>query len=81
MANGVATKGAARTGSTVPALQRAARFLKEAWVEVRYKASWPSWSELKKSTAVVIFAVAVVGIWIGGLDWILSEITKPLLRK
>jgi len=77
MSNGVATKSAARPkGDGI--FVRMGRFLKEAWVEVRYKATWPSWSELKKFTLVVILAVLIVGVWIGGLDYILTWITKGI---
>jgi preprotein translocase SecE subunit len=80
MANGVVAKGAARA-KTDNVFTRGMRFLREAWVEVRYKASWPSWPELKRFTAVVILAVIIVGVWIGGLDWILTRITEPLLKR
>lgn len=52
------------------------RFTRESYIEVAKKAAWPTWPELKKFTAVVIFCVIVVGIWIGGLDAILSNVTK-----
>ena len=71
MANSVAAKGDSLW-------RRASRFFRESWVEVVKKASWPTWSELKKSTAVVIAAVIVVAIYLGGIDWILTRITHPL---
>lgn len=80
MANGVATKGATRS-KTDGAFTRMIRFLKEAYVEVRYKTSWPNWTELKRLTAVVIVAVAIVAAWIGGLDALLSLLTRPLTNR
>jgi preprotein translocase SecE subunit len=77
MGNGVVTKTAAR-GKTDNALGRMFKFLREAYTEVRYKASWPSWSELKKFTTVVIVAVIIVMVWIGGIDWILTNVTHWL---
>jgi preprotein translocase SecE subunit len=40
------------------------------------KAAWPTWPELKKFTAVVILAVLIVGIWIGGWDFALGWLSK-----
>ena len=60
---------------------RMAQFFRESYVEVFKKCAWPTWPELQKFTWVVIFAVLVIGVWIGGLDWILTQVTKPLLFK
>jgi preprotein translocase SecE subunit len=56
-------------------MERASKFLRECWVELR-KTSWPSYDELKKSTFLVIAAVAIVTLWIGGLDFVLGAITR-----
>jgi len=47
-------------------------------VETWHKSSWPTWKELRQFTTVVIFAVAVVSAWIGGLDFILGKITESI---
>ena len=80
MANSVATKGTTRAKPD-GTFTRMVRFLKEAYMEVRYKTSWPNWTELKKLTAVVILAVIIVSAWIGGLDFILGRLTAPLLKR
>ena len=59
---------------------RMSQFLRESYIEVVKKASWPSWSELKKSTVVVIVAVLIVACWIGGLDFLFGRVTGPLFR-
>ncbi len=59
--------------------QRMGRFVRECWVELK-KTSWPSPDELKKSTMLVLAAMAVVTIWIGGLDAIFGLITRHLLH-
>lgn len=66
------------TGSKEGFLQRANRFLRECWMELK-KTSWPSYDELKKSTLLVLAAVAVITIWIGGLDFLLGQITRRLV--
>ncbi|MDO8684236.1 MAG: preprotein translocase subunit SecE [Armatimonadota bacterium] len=78
MANSVAAKGAAKAKGD-GLWKRMSRFLRESWIEVIKKASWPTWAELKKSTAVVIIAVLVVAVYIGVIDTVLSKITNPLL--
>ncbi|MCL6519832.1 MAG: preprotein translocase subunit SecE [Armatimonadetes bacterium] len=55
--------------------QRVGRFLREVWLELK-KTTWPTYDELKKSTAIVIAAVAIVTLWVGGLDYLLSVITR-----
>ena len=59
---------------------RMSQFLRESYIEVVKKASWPTWSELKKSTVVVIVAVLVIAFWIGGLDFLFGRVTGPLFR-
>lgn len=58
--------------------KRLGRFLKESYVETRFKSSWPSSKELRQFTIVVIFAIVVVSCWIGGIDFVLSKVTANL---
>lgn len=76
-----AEKPKADKGKVENIFSRMARFIRDSYIEVVKKAAWPSWPELKKFTAVVILAVLVVGIWIGGLDFVLSKLTKPLMNR
>jgi preprotein translocase SecE subunit len=59
-------------------LKRLGRFLKESYVETRYKSSWPTWKELRQFTMVVIIAILVVSFWIGGIDAVLTRVTALL---
>lgn len=54
------------------------KFIREAYIETRYKSAWPTWAELRQFTLVVIFAVMVVGLWISGLDILLKMILNVL---
>ena len=66
----------ATTANSKPAVtQRMSRFAREAWVELK-KTSWPTSQELQKSTLLVLGAILVVAIWIGGLDFIFGLATK-----
>jgi preprotein translocase subunit SecE len=51
------------------------KFLREVYEELR-KVVWPTAGELYRYTLVVIFTVAVLGLFIGGADYILGEIAK-----
>ncbi len=51
------------------------RFLREVFDELR-KVVWPTWSELYRYTLVVIFTVIVLGIFIGGTDYLLAELAR-----
>ena len=54
------------------------RFLREVYEELR-KVVWPTPAELYRYTLVVIFTVLVLGIFIGGTDYILEQLTKRVI--
>jgi preprotein translocase subunit SecE len=54
------------------------RFLREVYEELR-KVVWPTAGELYRYTLVVIFTVIVLGIFIGGTDYLLGELAKRLI--
>jgi preprotein translocase SecE subunit len=84
MPDGVTAKGTPKVDKnkterkTESIFNRMWRFIRESYVEVVKKASWPTWPELKKFTAVVILAVLVVGFWIGGLDYLLTQLSHRI---
>ena len=54
------------------------QFLRDVYDELR-KVVWPTWGELYRYTLVVIFTVLVLGIFIGGVDYLLGAATKGFL--
>ena len=54
------------------------RFLREVFDELR-KVVWPTWGELYRYTLVVLFTVIILGAFIGGVDYGLSEILRRYL--
>jgi preprotein translocase subunit SecE len=52
---------------------RVVEFLRDVRTEVR-KVTWPTWEELKKATTVIVIFVAVLGLVIGWMDWVLQQI-------
>lgn len=55
------------------------RFCKDFKGEIK-KIQWPGGKEVLKSTGVVLLAVAIVGVCIFAIDWLLSEGLKLLMR-
>jgi preprotein translocase subunit SecE len=54
------------------------QFLREVYDELR-KVVWPTGTELYRYTLVVIFTVIILGTFIGGTDFLLSEAAKRTL--
>ena len=84
MANGTVAKTAPKPKGE-GLFARAIKFIRESYVETRHKSSWPTWTELRQFVMVVIFALVVVSIWIGGLDaifgWLTNQIGSSSLGK
>lgn len=43
-------------------------YIQESYDELTHKVSWPSWSELQQTTAIVIVALILVTALIFGMD-------------
>jgi len=43
-------------------------YIQESYDELIHKVSWPSWSELQQTTAIVIVALILVTLMIFGMD-------------
>jgi preprotein translocase subunit SecE len=51
------------------------QFLREVYDELR-KVVWPTWGELYRYTLVVLFTVVILGVFIGGVDYLLGEAAR-----
>ena len=60
-------------------LDRVKNYLVETKIEMK-KVTWPTRSELKDATRVVILATLVLTVFIGIIDQILSGIIKLVFR-
>jgi preprotein translocase subunit SecE len=60
-------------------VQTARGFVDEVSVEMR-KVSWPTRSELRESTIVVIASVFIVSILIGIIDLIFTQAVKLVIK-
>ena len=45
------------------------------------KSSWPPKNELMESTLLVIVSVAILGLFVAGVDYIVMNILKMLITK
>ncbi|MBI2022758.1 preprotein translocase subunit SecE [Candidatus Daviesbacteria bacterium] len=60
-------------------MTRALDFLKEVRMELE-KVVWPTKQQTIKLTVIVIVVTVAVGFFIGGLDYVLTELTKLVLK-
>lgn len=55
-------------------------FIKQSYQELR-QVTYPSKDDVIRLTVVVLIISAVVGVYIGGIDYILTEVTKVILQN
>jgi preprotein translocase subunit SecE len=58
---------------------RSVTFLQEVWAELK-KVHWPARKETYAATAVVLVVVSIVAIFLGTVDFALSQIIQAILR-
>jgi len=54
------------------------QFLRDVYDELR-KVVWPTAGELYRYTLIVIFTVIILGVFIGGTDYLLEAVVKRWL--
>lgn len=50
--------------------------LEESYTELRYKTSWPTKTQLVKSSIIVLIASIIIALVIFGMDWIIESLMK-----
>jgi len=58
--------------------QRINSFFKEVWVELK-RTSWLSRKDVLRYTLIVLAVTIIVAAFLGGLDYLFSEIIKKLV--
>jgi preprotein translocase subunit SecE len=53
-------------------------FLTECWAEVK-KVHWPTRAETRAATIAVIIGVAIVSVYLGAVDFLLSMLVRRVL--
>lgn len=61
-------------------IQKVNIFFKEVWVELK-RTSWLSQKEVLKYTLIVLAFTIVAAAFLGGLDFMFSEIIKRLIFR
>ena len=59
-------------------IEKAIQYVKDSWAETK-RATWPSWLEIRHLTIAVFVAVAIVAIYIYGLDTLFATLTGRFL--
>lgn len=54
-------------------------FLKETQEELK-KVTWPKQQDVIRLTVTVIFASLIVGLYVGGLDFVFTKVMEVLLK-
>ena len=60
--------------------QKINAFFKEVWVEMK-RVSWLSRKDIVRYTVIVLGVTIVVSAFLGGLDYIFTEILKLVILK
>jgi len=58
---------------------RSVNFLQEVWAELK-KVHWPARKETYAATVVVLVVVGIVAVFLGTVDFALSQIIQAILR-
>ena len=51
-------------------------YLKESWIELTKKVTWPSWSSLQNSAIIVMVASVVLAVVIWVMDFLFENLMK-----
>jgi preprotein translocase subunit SecE len=51
-------------------------YLKESYVELTQKVTWPKWGELWGSTMLVLIATIIIALIVLGMDQVINAILK-----
>jgi preprotein translocase subunit SecE len=58
---------------------RSVTFAQEVWAELK-KVHWPSRKETYAATAVVVVIVGLVTLFLGTVDFLLSQVVRTIVR-
>jgi preprotein translocase subunit SecE len=47
-------------------------YIKESYIELTQKVTWPTWRELQSSAVLVVIAALIIALVIFGMDWVIS---------
>jgi len=57
-------------------MRKFVNYLKESWVELTQKVTWPTWSSLQDSAVLVMVASLVLAVVIWAMDFLFENLMK-----
>ncbi len=54
-------------------MKKIVNYIKESYVELVHKVSWPTWPELQSSSIIVLVASVFIALIIFGMDTVFNE--------
>jgi preprotein translocase subunit SecE len=51
-------------------------YIKESYIELTQKVTWPTWRELQNSAILVLIAAIIIALVIFGMDQLISYVLK-----
>ena len=51
-------------------------YIKESYIELTQKVTWPTWRELQNSSILVVIAAIIIAMVIFGMDWVISYLLR-----
>ena len=56
-------------------------YIKESYIELTEKVTWPTWNELRNSAVLVIIAAIIIALVIFGMDYVISFALQYLYKS
>jgi len=56
------------------------KYIEEAFQELLYKVSWPSWAELQSSAIVVMVSSLIIALIVFGMDLIFDNVLTMVYK-
>ncbi|WP_158824926.1 preprotein translocase subunit SecE [Mucilaginibacter lacusdianchii] len=53
-----------------------AEYIKESYIELTEKVTWPTWRELQSSAVLVLIAAIIIALLIFGMDSVINYILR-----
>ena len=57
-------------------MSQVAEYIKESYIELTEKVTWPTWRELQSSAVLVLVAALLIAVVIFGMDQLIGYVLK-----
>ncbi|MDB5014787.1 MAG: preprotein translocase, SecE subunit [Daejeonella sp.] len=66
---------------TVNIMANVVEFLKESYIEMVEKVTWPTWAELQNSAVIVLIASIIIALLVAGMDYSVGNALKLFYKS